>query len=186
MVVASHPVQDDVAEGAHRFFSQGWEAAPLPSPRGTRSPSRMCWTRPWHPSEVVNSNADMLIDAIPDRATTISCDKARAELGWNPVGIAEGMQRYADLMRRGSFFVNTARGRLVDEDALMAALHSRHLAGTALDVFWWEPILPDNPLRSTPNLLMTPHNAGTPAGETVALELGSAGRVIRRRNGAMR
>ena len=46
---------------------------------------------------VVDDGAEMLIDATPDRATTISCDKARAELGWNPVGIAEGMQRYADL-----------------------------------------------------------------------------------------
>ncbi len=96
-----------------------------------------------------------------------------------------GAREFA-LMPRGSFFVNTARGRLVDEDALMAALHSGHLAGAALDVFWWEPILPDSPLRSTPNLLMTPHTAGTPAGDTVALELGSAGRVIRRRNGATR
>ncbi len=94
-----------------------------------------------------------------------------------------GAREFA-LMPEGSFFVNTARGRLVDEDALMDALHSGHLAGAALDVFWWEPILPDSPLRNTPNLLMTPHTAGTPAGDTVALELGSAGRVIRRRNGA--
>ncbi|MDE0131436.1 MAG: hypothetical protein OXQ32_04160 [bacterium] len=93
-----------------------------------------------------------------------------------------GAREFA-LMPEGSFFVNTARGRLVDEDALMAALHSGHLAGAALDVFWWEPILPDSPLRDTPNLLMTPHTAGTPAGDTVALEMGSAGRVIRRRNG---
>ena len=96
-----------------------------------------------------------------------------------------GAREFA-LMPEGSFFVNTARGRLVDEDALMAALHSGHLAGAALDVFWWEPILPDSPLRSTPNLLMTPHTAGTPAGDNVALELGSAGRVIRRRHGVVR
>ncbi|MDE0235310.1 MAG: hypothetical protein OXM62_09905, partial [bacterium] len=60
-----------------------------------------------------------------------------------------GAREFA-LMPEGSFFVNTARGRLVDEDALMAALHSGHLAGAALDVFWWEPILPDSPLRDTP------------------------------------
>ena len=93
-----------------------------------------------------------------------------------------GAREFA-LMPEGSFFVNTARGRLVDEDALMDALHRGHLAGAALDVFWWEPILPDSPLRNTPNLLMTPHTAGTPAGDNVALELGSAGRVIRRRHG---
>ena len=93
-----------------------------------------------------------------------------------------GAREFA-LMPEGSFFVNTARGRLVDEDALMNALHTGHLAGAALDVFWWEPILPDSPLRSTPNLLMTPHTAGTPAGDNVALELGSAGRIIRRHHG---
>ena len=96
-----------------------------------------------------------------------------------------GAREFA-LMPEGSFFVNTARGRMVDEDALMEALHSGHLAGAALDVFWWEPILADSPLRNTPNLLMTPHTAGTPAGDTVALEMGSAGRVIRRRNGVTR
>ena len=85
------------------------------------------------------------------------------------------------LMPEGSFFVNTARGRLVDEDALMAALHSGHLAGAGLDVFWWEPILPDSPLRSTPNLLMTPHTGGIPSAVSVAQELAAAGRVIARR-----
>ena len=91
-----------------------------------------------------------------------------------------GAREFA-LMPEGSFFVNTARGRLVDEDALMAALHSGHLAGAGLDVFWWEPILPDSPLRSTPNLLMTPHTGGIPSAVSVAQELAAAGRVIAQR-----
>ena len=90
-----------------------------------------------------------------------------------------GAREFA-LMPEGSFFVNTARGRLVDEDALMAALHSGHLAGAGLDVFWWEPILADSPLRSTPNLLMTPHTGGIPSAVSVAQELAAAGRVIAR------
>lgn len=94
-----------------------------------------------------------------------------------------GAREFA-LMPEGSFFVNTARGRLVDEDALMAALHSGHLAGAGLDVFWWEPILADSPLRSTPNLLMTPHTGGIPSAVSVAQELAAAGRVIARRPGA--
>ena len=88
-----------------------------------------------------------------------------------------GAREFA-LMPEGSFFVNTARGRLVDEDALMAALHSGHLAGAGLDVFWWEPILEDSPLRSTPNLLMTPHTGGIPSAVSVAQELAAAGGVI--------
>ena len=94
-----------------------------------------------------------------------------------------GAREFA-LMPEGSFFVNTARGRLVDEDALMAALHSGHLAGAALDVFWWEPILPDSPLRTTPNLLMTPHTGGIPSAISVAQELAAAGSVIARRTEA--
>ena len=91
-----------------------------------------------------------------------------------------GAREFA-LMPAGSFFVNTARGRLVDEDALMGALRSGHLAGAGLDVFWWEPILPDSPLRDTPNLLMTPHTGGIPSAISVAQELAAAGRVITRR-----
>ena len=91
-----------------------------------------------------------------------------------------GAREFA-LMPKGSFFVNTARGRLVDEDALIAALHSGHLAGAALDVFWWEPILANSPLRSTPNLLMTPHTAGIPSAVSVAQELAAAGGVIAQR-----
>lgn len=64
------------------------------------------------------------------------------------------------MMKRGSFFVNTARGELVDEEDLAEALTSGHLAGAALDVHWGEPFLKgQGPLGEVPNLLCTPHNA---------------------------
>jgi phosphoglycerate dehydrogenase-like enzyme len=88
-----------------------------------------------------------------------------------------GAREFA-LMREGSFFVNTARGRLVDEEALAAALNSGHLAGAALDVFEYEPLQPDSPLLDAPNVILTPHTAGIPIDVSIAQELELAGKRI--------
>lgn len=57
--------------------------------------------------------------------------------------------------------INTARGPLVDEPALVAALQARKIAGAALDVFENEPLPLDSPLRQMDNVLMAPHNANS-------------------------
>jgi D-3-phosphoglycerate dehydrogenase / 2-oxoglutarate reductase len=60
-------------------------------------------------------------------------------------------------MPRGSYLINASRGGIVDEDALARALTDEHLAGAALDVFAVEPLAENSPLRSAPNLILTPH-----------------------------
>jgi phosphoglycerate dehydrogenase-like enzyme len=63
-------------------------------------------------------------------------------------------------MKRSSYVLNLARGGIVDEDALLRALSDGSIAGAALDVFATEPLPPDSPIWSAPNVIVTAHQGG--------------------------
>ena len=66
-------------------------------------------------------------------------------------------------MKKGAYFINTGRGKIVDEAALAAALELGHLSGATVDVFATEPLPKDDPLWSVENLIVLPHASGDAA-----------------------
>jgi phosphoglycerate dehydrogenase-like enzyme len=64
------------------------------------------------------------------------------------------------LMKPSAIFINTARGAITDEKALVEALEKKNIAAAGLDVFQTEPLPKDHPLTRLPNVVITPHSGG--------------------------
>lgn len=112
--------------------------------RRTPSGDEPCPTHPFSELRNVLGRADWVVLALP-----LTPDTAQM---FNPELFGH--------MNPGSHFINIGRGELVDEDALIAALRSGHLAGAALDVFATEPLPEDSPLWGMDNVIITPHSSG--------------------------
>src|SRR5690606_29621025 len=74
--------------------------------------------------------------------------------------------------------VNTARGEIIDEAALVSPLRSGHIYAAGLDTMQAEPLLPSNPLATLPNVVLTPHVGGSTAGALNAMALGAVDTVL--------
>ena len=86
-------------------------------------------------------------------------------------------------MKQGAYFINTARGALVDTQALVEAVSSGHLAGAALDVYEQEPLSPDAPVLHTPGIQCTPHTGAETAETYSNISMMAAQAVIDSLNG---
>lgn len=104
---------------------------------------------------------------LPSGATRVGLDElfATSDIVTLHVPLNEGTTKFISahhigLMKPTSIFINTARGGVVDESALVAALMEKRIRAAGLDVFETEPLPADHPLRTLPNVVATPHVGG--------------------------
>ena len=114
------------------------------------------------------------MDEVIERADVISAHVPLTDATRNLLGEPQIAR-----MKRGVLILNVARGGVLDETALIAALASGHVAGAALDVFETEPLPADHPFRSMPNVVLTPHLGASTAEaqHSVAIEIAGAVRA---------
>ncbi len=108
----------------------------------------------WGEFDAIIATADVVTLHVPLSPTTIKMIGGR-ELG---------------MMKPNAVLINTSRGQVVDQSALIEALKSRRIRAAGLDVFEDEPLAPDHPLRSMPNVITTPHVGGAGI-EIVAMQV---------------
>ncbi|RLF19856.1 MAG: hydroxyacid dehydrogenase [Thermoprotei archaeon] len=112
---------------------------------------------PYVPEEVVSSYgcepADL--DVVLRESDIVTIHAALTEETRHMIG-----ERELRMMKRTAYLINTARGAIVDTDALVKALKEGWIAGAALDVFEEEPLPKDSPLYDVENVYLTPHIAG--------------------------
>jgi D-3-phosphoglycerate dehydrogenase len=87
-------------------------------------------------------------------------------------------------LKPGAILVNTARGPIVKQEAVVAALHSRRLMGFGTDVLEVEPATPGNPLFSMPNVIISPHSAASTEEGTARMAEAAARNILAALDGA--
>jgi phosphoglycerate dehydrogenase-like enzyme len=113
----------------------------------------VAWSANLTPERAAEAGARLVSKASVFRsADVVSLHLVLGERTRGIVGATELAQ-----MKPSAWLVNTSRGPLVDELALIETLRAKRIAGAALDVFATEPLPPDHPLRTLPNVVATPH-----------------------------
>lgn len=107
-----------------------------------------------HPAEVPDYITPVTLDELCERSDVVTLHVPNLPENRDMVGRAQ-----FEKMKNSCIFINTARGGVVDEDALVWALQTGQIASAGLDTFVQEPLKADSPLTSLPNVLLTPHSA---------------------------
>jgi phosphoglycerate dehydrogenase-like enzyme len=113
----------------------------------------IAWSQNLDPAHATGAGAEPVAkDELFRRADVVSVhyklsDRSRGIVGRGDIAA----------MRPSAYLVNTSRGPLVDAASLLEALHAGAIAGAALDVFDREPLPPDDPLRTAPRTVLSPH-----------------------------
>jgi D-3-phosphoglycerate dehydrogenase len=97
------------------------------------------------------------VQLVPLEHLLASSDFVSLHASLNPSTSGMVDDTFLKKMKQGAFVVNTARGELIDEEALRSALEGGHLRGAALDCFTKEPPGPDHPILRLPQVIVTPH-----------------------------
>ena len=113
----------------------------------------LSWSRRQDADSAASAGAETCeLDALLQASDVVS---VHATLAPQTRGLLDA--RRLGLMKATAYLINTSRGPIVDEAALVAALASRRIAGAALDVFDHEPLPPGHPFANLPNVILTPH-----------------------------
>ncbi len=116
----------------------------------------IAWTR--HANILTAQELDLEfvpLDDLYKRADVVSVHVRLTPETENFVG-----EREFEMMKPSAFFINTARGAVVDEAALIQALESGKIAAAGLDVFQTEPLPENSPISRLSNVILTPHSGG--------------------------
>lgn len=131
-----------------------------------------------HPDSTNNSVEFVSLENLLAESDFISLHAALTPATRGLIGEAQLRQ-----MKRTAYLINTGRGALLDETALVRALKEHWIAGAALDVFTTEPLPADSPLRSAQNLLLSPHQSSYARGTGERVSLAAAQSIVDLMNG---
>jgi phosphoglycerate dehydrogenase-like enzyme len=146
-------VGTDLAGATLGVIGLGRQGGPVARIGGAFGMRVIAWSPNLTPERAAEHGADAVSrDELLEQADVLTIHIPLSDRSRGLIGAAELAR-----MKPGALLVNTSRGPIVDEDALVAALRDGAIGGAALDVYDTDPLPAGHPLRSAPNTVLTPH-----------------------------